>query len=943
MPDRKVQIRLTGRDETREAVQSVRQGLRSISTQLDALRSQSLRFAAAIATVRGVVVPLANIARDALRAADDLSALSEQTGIAVETLSALSHAATISNTSIETVATAAKRLSTLMLQAATGGKEAKRTLDAFGIGATDSLEEAFRKIGEQLAQLPDGWERNALAVKLFGRSGAELIPLLKGLGPALDDARKKGLVLSSDLARAADNINDAMDTVRESISAALLRSIEGNLPAITAALDAIAEGFGHNGLAGGVDAALGQIRELDGALGSIAAVLQEHGRLIGQVVLAYAGFKVVVGVRGLIAGLLGTIASIGPVLRQAAVGAGVLRVAISGLGGPLGLLATAITTAAGAWAFFGARAEESLSRAQSAIERAKGAAGSFADLQIRGQLGADQILPELNRVKDAYAEQLQVVSQLRERQREIGTGFGSQGIFRDLQAAQATADALLERIKIFSEQYAAARKTIAGETRTDTAAPDQFRSLLDRLQRPAKGSADKDAATRLRALIESELALIKDANERALAALERRLDGHTISLRDYYAERVRLEQDAIDAEIAGLERQLAAARKDGSERERIESQIIILRRKRADVAIQAAADERKAEADLNQAVIDLRARLAEAKGQSLEARRLRIEQELKDLLDSFTGEVPEEVIALTVELRGVELARAEFEELQRQLQEIETRRHLKEQTIQAEASTQLFGEFQQRGRLVEVYRETAAELDRLIPRLQALAAAHPELPEIAQAVAEAQVQLTELRGVSNQTALEVGNALQSSTADLFVDLVDGAKSAGDAFEDFAHRVLDAIKRILAEKFAEALFGNLAGGGKAGNSGGGILGFLGGLFGFARGGYVEGPGTATSDSIPARLSAGEYVLSARAVSRLGVAALDAMNGLDFSPPQVRAGRLGFASGGLVPDVLAPPAAPRAVPAALRVTVHPEALHLTLRDWLEGELARVAAAR
>jgi hypothetical protein len=47
---------------------------------------------------------------------------------------------------------------------------------------------------------------------------------------------------------------------------------------------------------------------------------------------------------------------------------------------------------------------------------------------------------------------------------------------------------------------------------------------------------------------------------------------------------------------------------------------------------------------------------------------------------------------------------------------------------------------------------------------------------------------------------------------------------------------------------------------------------------ARGGLISGPGTGTSDSIPARLSSGEYVLNARAVAHYGHATLDRMNAM-----------------------------------------------------------------
>lgn len=51
---------------------------------------------------------------------------------------------------------------------------------------------------------------------------------------------------------------------------------------------------------------------------------------------------------------------------------------------------------------------------------------------------------------------------------------------------------------------------------------------------------------------------------------------------------------------------------------------------------------------------------------------------------------------------------------------------------------------------------------------------------------------------------------------------------------------------------------------------------GGLIGYATGGHVRGAGTGTSDSIPALLSNGEYVLTAKTVRRVGVSALDALN-------------------------------------------------------------------
>jgi hypothetical protein len=68
--------------------------------------------------------------------------------------------------------------------------------------------------------------------------------------------------------------------------------------------------------------------------------------------------------------------------------------------------------------------------------------------------------------------------------------------------------------------------------------------------------------------------------------------------------------------------------------------------------------------------------------------------------------------------------------------------------------------------------------------------------------------------------------------------------------------------------------------------------------FADGGKVRGPGTGTSDSIPAWLSNGEYVMKASAVKNIGVANLDMLN----NAPK-------FASGGKVGKAATDPSAGR----------------------------------
>jgi tape measure domain-containing protein len=112
-------------------------------------------------------------------------------------------------------------------------------------------------------------------------------------------------------------------------------------------------------------------------------------------------------------------------------------------------------------------------------------------------------------------------------------------------------------------------------------------------------------------------------------------------------------------------------------------------------------------------------------------------------------------------------------------------------------------------------------------------------------------------------------------SDALTDIITGTASMKEAFHQLAASVLrDLIAMTIKLLIFKAIQGAFGGGsvptvpidafGTGNNAG------------FASGGYVSGPGSGTSDSIPAMLSDGEYVMSAEAVKRFGPAMLDAIN-------------------------------------------------------------------
>jgi len=139
---------------------------------------------------------------------------------------------------------------------------------------------------------------------------------------------------------------------------------------------------------------------------------------------------------------------------------------------------------------------------------------------------------------------------------------------------------------------------------------------------------------------------------------------------------------------------------------------------------------------------------------------------------------------------------------------------------------------------------------------------------------------------------QASQALQGDLTNFLGSTIDHVKSVGDAFRSLAASAVSSIQRVVAQLLVQLLMQKLVKAAASGMSGGGLVP------GHAAGGLISGPGTGTSDSIPVRLSAGEFVMSARSVQEIGVPTLAKMNrGLNIgsiagmSTP-------GFAEGGLV---------------------------------------------
>lgn len=115
---------------------------------------------------------------------DDLDEAAQAVGVTAVALSELRRSAVESGVSAEQLDTGITKLSVKLADAAAGGKESAKAFKALGIevrsgtGQLKSTETILGEIADKFQGYSDGAEKSALAVELFGKAGARMIPFL---------------------------------------------------------------------------------------------------------------------------------------------------------------------------------------------------------------------------------------------------------------------------------------------------------------------------------------------------------------------------------------------------------------------------------------------------------------------------------------------------------------------------------------------------------------------------------------------------------------------------------------------------------------------------------------------------------------------------------------------------------------------------------------------
>jgi hypothetical protein len=272
-----------------------------------------------------VAVPLLATSKVFIGMGDAMAKASDRTGIAVETLSELTFAAEMSGANLESFENGVRRMQRTVVEAANGTQTAVDALSTLGLTVNElqglTPDQMFKLIADRLSQIPDPAQRAAAAMEIFGRGGAELLPLMKdgakGIEALQDQARALGLTLSTQAARDAERFGDTLDVMWKvikraafAVGAALAPTLTRLAETITRVVVQAVQWIDRNrnlivsvtklavaGVATGV-ALVGigyAIQGLAAAFGGVAAVITGAGAAIGFLGTALAALLSPVG------------------------------------------------------------------------------------------------------------------------------------------------------------------------------------------------------------------------------------------------------------------------------------------------------------------------------------------------------------------------------------------------------------------------------------------------------------------------------------------------------------------------------------------------------------------------------------------------------------------------------------------------------------------------
>lgn len=198
------------------------------------------------------------LAKSSANTGDEVIKMSQKVSVGAETIQEMMYAAELANVQVDTLKNSLVILNDNAVKASKGGAEASAAFESIGVSAIDSNgklksnKQLMMEIADAFHGMSDEQRKAApsLVRGVFGRSGAEMLPLLyggaKGFKAMAIEARNAGRVMSEDTARAGQEMNDNLTRLKLTVGG--LKNIIGAefIPVVNEAVTSFTKWVGEN-------------------------------------------------------------------------------------------------------------------------------------------------------------------------------------------------------------------------------------------------------------------------------------------------------------------------------------------------------------------------------------------------------------------------------------------------------------------------------------------------------------------------------------------------------------------------------------------------------------------------------------------------------------------------------------------------------------------------
>jgi lambda family phage tail tape measure protein len=211
----------------------------------NSLKGAVAGFGAAIAG-SALVAGLSAVVKKSIDAGDELFNLQAKTGVAANALIGIGNAAKLADVDVGTLGKGLTKLNVNLVKAAEGNDDLARKFQALGVNVKDAngqvvpADKALKQIADRFADMPDGAQKAAAAVALFGKSGADLIPLLNEGAASMEKFSYK---VGEDFAARSDLFNDTITEFGIKTQGFGLELTDALLPALQSILEVFGDLF----------------------------------------------------------------------------------------------------------------------------------------------------------------------------------------------------------------------------------------------------------------------------------------------------------------------------------------------------------------------------------------------------------------------------------------------------------------------------------------------------------------------------------------------------------------------------------------------------------------------------------------------------------------------------------------------------------------------------